>query len=174
LPGWADIVLEMHWYGRGGEDDRRRRLYGWSRYEETPRQLVIELTADGTDYLCHGAATDEEYARGWPAVCAVLAAALTKRTAKEILADWPEAAPRPSETTLWRWLDRAVAQGLVRRDGEGRRSDPHRYWLAGQEKRWLEKNPGYLFELIHEADAKRLGLPGAGPFGAGPGGKGRK
>jgi hypothetical protein len=107
LPGCADIVLEMHWYASGSADDCRRRLYGWSRFEETPRQLVIELTADGRDYLCRGPAADEEYARGWQALWGVLAAAPTKLTQKEILQDWPGSSPRLSEMTLWRWEPRA-------------------------------------------------------------------
>ena len=40
--------------------------------------------------------------------------------------------------TLWRWLDRAVSQGLVCREGAGRKNDPYRYWLAEQEEQWLQ------------------------------------
>jgi AAA domain-containing protein len=50
LSGHADILIEMHWQGEPSETDRRRRLYAWSRHEETPRQLVIELNPAGTDY----------------------------------------------------------------------------------------------------------------------------
>src|SRR5262249_22289768 len=50
LSGFADILIEMKWHARPSEDDRRRRLLAFSRYEETPRQLVVELSADGTDY----------------------------------------------------------------------------------------------------------------------------
>jgi len=39
----------MDWLGRPADDDRRRRLTAFSRHEETPRRLVIELTADGAE-----------------------------------------------------------------------------------------------------------------------------
>jgi hypothetical protein len=32
------------------DDDRLRRLTAFSRHDETPGRLVIELTADGADY----------------------------------------------------------------------------------------------------------------------------
>jgi hypothetical protein len=156
LTAYVDVILEMAGYARGEEGDRRRRLCGWSRSAETPRQLVIELNAEGTDYLCHGAPAEEEYARGWQAVLEVLARAEARLTLQEMLDDWPVAAARPGAKTLWRWLDRAVSQGLVCRDGAGRRSSPFRYWLADQEARWRQANPDYAFELLVEQDRKRV------------------
>jgi hypothetical protein len=38
--------------------------------------------------------------------------------------------------TLWRWLERAVAEGTVLRDGNGQSNQPYRYWLRGQEAKW--------------------------------------
>jgi hypothetical protein len=167
LIGCADIVLELRWYRQGEEDDRRRRLYGWSRYEETPRQLVIELTADGRDYLCHGSASDEADARGWQRVCDVLASATDRLTQKEILERWPAGVPQPAEATLWRWLDRAVAQGLVCRGGRGTKSDPYRYWLAAQEQRWLA-DPDYRFQrLLEEQNRQMREARHGGPFANG-------
>jgi hypothetical protein len=156
LTSVADIVLEMHWYRRGDEEDRRRRLYGWSRYDATPRQLVIELSAAGSDYLCHGPAAEDEYRQGWQVVYDVLAGALTKLTLKEIRQDWPPAGPPPSEISLYRWLERAVAQGQVCRDGTGRKSAPHRYWLPGQEKRWLAENPAYVFAEANREETQKF------------------
>jgi hypothetical protein len=40
--------------------------------------------------------------------------------------------------TLRRWLERAVEEGLVRRDGGGRRDSPYRYWLPESEARWRQ------------------------------------
>jgi hypothetical protein len=45
LSGYADILLEMRRVPNAADDDRRRRLYGFSRFPETPRQLVIEWSA---------------------------------------------------------------------------------------------------------------------------------
>jgi hypothetical protein len=44
--------------------------------------------------------------------------------------------PVPQAKTLWRWLGRAVEQGLVHRSGSGRKNDPYLYWLPGQEVVW--------------------------------------
>jgi hypothetical protein len=44
LSGYADIVIEMRAFPKAGPEDRRRRLWAWSRYPETPRRLVIEWT----------------------------------------------------------------------------------------------------------------------------------
>jgi hypothetical protein len=51
LSGFADVVMEMTCYRRARSRDRRRRICAWSRYAETPRHLLLELNADGGDYL---------------------------------------------------------------------------------------------------------------------------
>jgi len=56
----------------GPDGDRRRRLWGFSRHPETPRQLVIELTADGTDYTALGDFTEPELT-AWFAECELAA-----------------------------------------------------------------------------------------------------
>ena len=99
------------------------------------------MNAAGTDYDCHGRPEEEEFVQGWRELQAVLAEAPARQTRQEILRDWPSHLVRPSEATLWRWLERAVAQGWVRQTGTGRKGDALRYWLPGQEQRWLDKNP---------------------------------
>jgi hypothetical protein len=47
----VDILLEMKLPPACQPQDRRRKLLAWSRYDETPRERVIELSHDGTDYL---------------------------------------------------------------------------------------------------------------------------
>jgi hypothetical protein len=46
---------------------------------------------------------------------------------------WPDEYDKPDSTTLWRWLSRAVTQGLVCQEGNGRPNDPYRYWLPARE-----------------------------------------
>jgi hypothetical protein len=133
LAGLADVLLEMTWVSRPDQDDRRRRLLAFSRHAETLRELVIELSPDGTDYGVHGALADEDFAINWKVLRLVLEDAADKLTRKEVLQQWPPDYPRPNPGTLWRWLDRAVAQRLACQDGEGRRSMPFRYWLPGRE-----------------------------------------
>jgi len=146
LSGYVDIIVEMHWYSRASEGDRRRRLQTYSRYEATPRQLVIELNADGTDYSTHGGFHEDEFTQGWHVLRQVLEDAHGKLTRREILGDWPEDHVKPGEITLWKWLERAVAQALVLRSGTGRKSSPYRYWLPGMEEKWQD-DPFYLPEL---------------------------
>jgi hypothetical protein len=56
---------------------------------------------------------------------------------------------------LWRWLQRAVGLGLVRQDGTGRRNAPFRYWLPGQEEKWMQ-NPLYQLHRMQEQARERL------------------
>ena len=50
LSSQADIVMEMSYVAAPEAPDRRRRLRAYSRHDDTPRDLTLELTADGTDY----------------------------------------------------------------------------------------------------------------------------
>ena len=120
---------------------------------------MIELNADGTDYLAHGDFQDEEFTRNWDRLRALLADASGKRTRKQILLDWPEGADLPGEVTLWRWLERAVAQGLVVQEGSGRRNDPYRYWLPGREAQWDDDRLPDLEALLAEMQQ----IPGVRP-----------
>ncbi len=136
LSGFVDILIEMDWYQRGVDDDRRRRLRAYSRYEETPRQLVIELNPEGTDYRALGDLPAEEFSASWQWLRLVLEDANGKLTRREILAEWPEDFEKPNPATVWDWLQKAMAQGLVCQEGTGRKNAPYRYWIPGREKTW--------------------------------------
>jgi hypothetical protein len=125
----VDIFLEMRHPG-GNPFTRRRKLFGWSRYEETPRQMLIELSADGTRYE-RLADASEDFHAAWDTVCRVLSTSALPLTRQQLRAGWPDDLPKPNETTLWRWLDRAVELGLVERRGKGTKKEPYRYGLAG-------------------------------------------
>jgi KaiC/GvpD/RAD55 family RecA-like ATPase len=47
LPGYADVVIEMRREDPSSALDTRRRLVAFSRFEETPRELVVDLTPRG-------------------------------------------------------------------------------------------------------------------------------
>jgi AAA domain len=136
LSSYVDILVEMRGLTRAGEGDRRRRLQAWSRHEETPRQRIIELNADGTDYVVLGDAQQAEFADSWLRLREVLEDATDKLTRAEIQGAWPEGQVRPDEATLWRWLERALAEGLVCREGKGHRNSPFRYWLPAKLAEW--------------------------------------
>src|SRR5262245_45790330 len=54
----VDIFLEMRHPG-GNPFSRRRRIFGWSRHDETPRQMLIELSADAKKYERLGDTSDD-------------------------------------------------------------------------------------------------------------------
>ena len=149
LTGFVDIIMEMSWCARAEDDDRRRKILAFSRHDRTPRQRVIELNGEGTDYLVHGSFEDDEFLQNWDKVKLVLAHAQTWRSRLQIMAEWSTEFPKPSETNLRRWLQRAVALGLVLEQGTGMKTDPFRYALPGQEDEW-RKDP--LYELRRQLD----------------------
>lgn len=133
LLGAADILIDMDQVPPAAADDRRRRLQCFSRYSATPRQQLIELTADETDYTCPDDLARSEIEPGWPTLHAVLKAAPRKLTRQEILSRWPTDHTAPCDSTLWRWLESAVAAGRLCRAGQGRKSRPRVYSLAEME-----------------------------------------
>jgi len=137
LSHFVDILVEMRPFRSLDDDDRRRVLHGWSRHPDTPRQLVIEWNADGTDYRGLGTVADAEYHAHWAQLEAFFATAPDKLTRRELRALWPSGPGAPSETTLYRWLDRAVKAQLLRCEGTGHKNAPFRYWLPAREAEWL-------------------------------------
>jgi hypothetical protein len=134
LPGFVDIIIEMGHYTHPDDLDRRRRLIAFSRHDDTPRHLLIELQADGTDYVVLQTGLEAALGDSWPAVVNTLTEATSKLTRQEILENWPPDYSKPDSTTLWRWLSRALTQGIVRQEGTGRPRDPFRYWLPEREE----------------------------------------
>jgi AAA domain len=146
LPGSVDILMELDAMNWATEDDRRRRLYAFSRHVTTPRRLVIELTPDGNDYISHGDFVGHDFRDNWQILHGVLEDADQKLTRKAILAAWPSDYAKPADQTLWRWLNRAVKEGLLLCCGAGRCKDPFVYWLDGMEEVW-DSNPYKLDPL---------------------------
>jgi hypothetical protein len=146
LGGSVDIIQEMDGLSGPTTDDRRRKVAGFSRFPETPRRLVIELSADGTDYMAIGDFDAPELDDTWQILFQVLADASGKLTRREILAQWPADYRKPDDTTIWRWLQRGMKEGRVMQSGSGRHADPFRYWLDGMEEVW-KSDPFYLEPL---------------------------
>jgi hypothetical protein len=139
LPSFVDILIEMERFDPTDGLDRRRRLRAFSRFRETPVHSVIELNEEGTDYLHIGDYVQSEYADGWERLRYMLENAPCKLRCEEIYEDWPaDDYPRPSGTTLRRWLDKAAADGRVAREGAGRSKSPFLYWLPGKEAEWID------------------------------------
>lgn len=155
LSGYADILIEMDWFGHPSQADRRRVLRAWSRCEETPRERVIELNEAGTEYRVCGDLVAVEESDGQRLLRALLEKAPPDGwTIEEIRQYWPVDAGSgdrrttvPSRATLWRWLEVAGKEGRVARSGTGRKASPFRYEPAGRRKEreaecgWLEELP---------------------------------
>jgi hypothetical protein len=131
LPAFVDILLELR-VPRGSSETRRRRLHGFSRFAQTPRSLQAELNADGADYvvLPDTAPEDMDFDAAFEILHSLLRAAGVGLTRAEILALWPQSAPPPNATTLWRWLARGCERGALVRDGTGSKVEPFRYRAA--------------------------------------------
>jgi len=152
LDGVVDICLEMYHLRRASDADRRRVVYGYSRYERTPKNHIIELTADGTDYRSLGTVADLEYEEVWERLRQIFAGASTKLSQREVAGKLTAAGEEPARQTLWRWLDHAVRRGLLLRE-----ASPYRYWLPGQEEKWKDDPLHELHESIYQANAAVLG-----------------
>jgi hypothetical protein len=149
LGGFVDIIVEMQAVSRRA-DERRRLLRSFSRHRATPPRLVIEWTADGTDYRSLGTSVEVAYEQGCPALQAVLEQSEGPLTRHDILRRWPESALRPSGPTLWRWLCRAIEERRVLQDGRGTCEDPFRYYLPGMLDKWQAKFRADLLRRLEE------------------------
>jgi hypothetical protein len=164
LTSYADILIEMKRLRRSSSLDRRRRLRGYSRYDETPRNLVIELTPDGTDYLSQTDVDENDFQANWRLLQSILEQADQKLTSTEIRTRWPSATV-PTDRTILRWLSRATADGTLSRDGAGIKKAPYRYWLPAMEDKWRQDPLTYFTMPELHGDHPPHFLP---PFGADP------
>jgi hypothetical protein len=153
LLGHVDISIEVRRVG-GDPHSRRRRFFAWSRHLQLHPQLLLELNAEGTDYLQIPDDHEEGFDANWKLLELVLSDAPQKLTRLDILDEWPPDSEKPSGVTLQMWLNRAVDRALVLREGSGRRRDPFRYWFATREEYWKEKYPFYEFFEQQKKDLK--------------------
>jgi AAA domain len=130
LSAFVDVLIEMHWCGQPEEPDRRRRLLAWSRHDATPRQLLIELNAEGNDYIV---GQDDSPGATLAAVVRQLLESTPNLSARDLLDRWPADSPRPLPTVLQRYLSRAVAENELICTGAGHRYEPYRYRVAAAE-----------------------------------------
>lgn len=133
LAATVDILLSLGLPVDPLPNDRRRWLRARSRYEESTPERLIEWNTAGTDYDILTDVDAGKFVHGWTILKTVLEDANHRLTRHGVLRNWPNDFDRPHPGTLWRWLDRALADGLIARQGTGRKSDPFLYWLPGRE-----------------------------------------
>jgi hypothetical protein len=148
---YVDIYMEMEYFDPDDELDRRRRLRAFSRFPQTPRHVVFQWNE--TDYLLLGDVAQVENRAGWERLRGFLETAPCKLSRDEILEDWPAADPPvPSRAALRRWLEEAVADSRLAREGAGTKHDPFLYWLPGKEVEWPDDPLWFLHEDDEPAD----------------------
>jgi hypothetical protein len=159
LPAFADLFLEMN-FPAGDPATRRRLVTGFSRLKETPRRLLMELNADGTDYHLLPDPEAEEFQTHWHVLRMVFEDAKDKLTRRQIVRQWPRDFARPSRATLYRWLSEALRLNYIATEGTGRRADPFRYWLPEKVQQWQADPLYFLRQQEEEIRAlRRKGVP---------------
>jgi hypothetical protein len=129
LVGFADVIAELRRFDPERRPDTRRVLTCYSRFDETPAELVLEYQSGS--YTVAGTVGDAKAADRLGVVLDVLQSAEHPLTMPEVLAAWPTGdVLRPSPRTLERDLEDAVRRGLAVRVGRGVRGDPARYSSA--------------------------------------------
>jgi hypothetical protein len=161
LSGYVDIIIEMQRLSRRNAKDRRRRLQAYSRHDATPASWVIELTADGTDYVGLGPSAELDFEHGWPLLQGLLTQAEKSLTRRDLFRLWPHEGMRPAKLTLWKWLDLAVQEGWVLQDGLGTRKEPYRYRLPGMAEKWQQEGIAALMRRLEKNSQPEGTRPGA-------------
>ena len=126
LTGFVDVILELRRFNGKDADDRRRTLTGYSRFDETPRESVIELGEDG--YRLIGKKANAERADRQSVIGEILTTEGAGLTVDEIREKWPEGRiAKPGQRTLPGDLRAGVDVGLWSCTGGGKKGDPYRY-----------------------------------------------
>jgi len=126
LSAGVDCLMELHWSGGPDRENRRRLLQAWSRWEETPRRRLLELSECGTDYRVLPDELDAPSADAWPILEGLLCTE-PELTASDIYERWPAGVERPGFRALSMWLRELSETGGLQRIGHGHRYAPFRY-----------------------------------------------
>lgn len=114
LPAYADIIVEFRRFDPSKREDTRRIVKTYSRYEETPPELVLELTEQG--YEVHGTKAQVIQKEKLSLVLDIVPFEPASYSIDKILSEWPEDeyGKPPHKTTMYRWLQKLKDLGSVR------------------------------------------------------------
>lgn len=128
-PGFVDIIVEMRRYDAKQRSDNRRTLTAYSRYDDTPSELVLDYDPK-SGYRVVGTKQDSAVSDRLDVVCQILAVQ-PFLTVREILEAWPTGdVVCPGHRTLTGDLDDGGDAAGIERTGKGVKGDPHRFHLA--------------------------------------------
>jgi hypothetical protein len=136
----VDVLIQMDGSPNELQHPNRRWLRCRGRIGGVVGERLIELNAEHTDYRALDPAA-EDLTDGWSVIEWVLNDADEKYTRSDILENWPEMREKPHPASLWKWLEQAVSEGRLQRDGDGRKYKPFRYWLRCREQYFFPDLP---------------------------------
>ncbi len=122
LLGAVDIALELR---RMPQNINQRKIVSVSRFEETPRESVIELSEDGQGYVSHGDSSQAEFSEVKKEVLATVPMTSPGLTKEQIMDSF--IGFKPSDTQLKNVLRHCCEKKLIRRTGTGHKGDPYHY-----------------------------------------------
>lgn len=126
LPGFVDIIIELRRFDPQRREDRRRVLTTYSRFDETPGKVVIELTDDG--YTTVGTKAESTRRDRLEVVAELLPDTEPGLTAAEVRDAWPDdGIPKPGLRSLHADLLYGYEQRRWQRTGEGKKGDAFRF-----------------------------------------------
>jgi len=126
LTGFVDTIMELRRYDANDKNDRRRVITAYGRDDETPHEIVVELTEGG--YQSSGGSRRDVSVQGiMISLMNLLPAEEPGMTAAEILDSWPEG-PKPQRNDLFPALHRGVDEGRWTKSGDGKKGNPYRFW----------------------------------------------
>jgi hypothetical protein len=127
LPSFVDVIVELRRYDAERREDTRRVLTTYSRFDETPIEVVLDYVPQ-VGYSPQGTRADARQNGRHDTIRTCVTWEAPGQTVDEILADWPENSPKPSRRTLAYDLDVLAGQMKdILRSGAGKRNDPYRY-----------------------------------------------
>lgn len=126
LPGFVDVIVELRRFAPAEKRNRRRVLTGYSRFDETPPEVVVELTSEGYEQV--GTKADAGRTDRIAVIRTLLPDKPPGLTSVEIVEQWPQngAIPKPSVKSVRRDLKE---DGAVRATGKGVRGNERRFYL---------------------------------------------
>jgi hypothetical protein len=128
LPGFVDCIVEMRRLNAEDRNDRRRVLASYSRFDETPDELVIELAEDESGYRIVGTKRDCSRSDRMKVIAKILPDADSPMTVDEVRAAWPDdGIPKPGKATVAADLSEGFRTGLWCRTGDGKKGSPYKY-----------------------------------------------
>ena len=127
----VSIILELRRFTNEPEDTRRS-IKSYSRFEETPDELVVKLA--GSQFVYVGTKFNAQRDDRIGVLKQMLSTDPPGETAKMIRERWEGYdVPRPVASTVSSDLRFGYDQGIFARTGEGKKGAPYLYWIRGSD-----------------------------------------